>query len=158
MLKHDLGDAAGTPNFAYIVPNLCHDGHDAPCKNGEPGGLISADAFLRRWVPRILASPAFKQDGLLVVTFDEGTDGDACCGEQPLPGGPVPGQFGPGGGRIGAVLLSPFIQPGTVSTQTYNHYSFLRSIENLFGLGYLGYAAAPQLHTFGSDVYTVPPR
>ena len=158
VLEHDLGEAAGTPNFAYIVPNLCHDGHDAPCKNDEPGGLISADAFLRRWVPRILASPAFKQDGLLVVTFDEGTDGDACCGEQPLPGGPKPGQFGPGGGRIGAVLLSPFIQPGTVSTQDYNHYSFLRSVEDLFGLGHLGYAAAPQLRTFDKDVFTAMPR
>lgn len=153
-LPQDLASVATTPNFAYITPNLCHDGHDAPCKNGEPGGLISADKFLREWVPKILASPAFKRDGLLVVTFDEGTTGDACCGEQPLPDGPSPGRFGPGGGRIGAVLLSPHIKPGTISVQDYNHYSFLRSVEDLFGLGHLGYAAAPQLHTFGTDVYT----
>jgi len=153
-LEGDLATVATTPDYAFIAPNLCHDGHDAPCKNGEPGGLISADKFLREWVPKILASPAFKRDGLLVVTFDEGTANDACCGEQPLPGGPQPGRFGPGGGRIGTVLVSPRIEPGTVSTQDYNHYSLLRSVEDLFGLPHLGYAAAPQLRSFGEDVYT----
>jgi hypothetical protein len=153
-LERDLTAIATTPNYAFIVPNLCHDGHDAPCKNGEPGGLISADKFLREWVPKILAAPAFERDGLLVVTFDEGTANDACCGEQPLPDGPLPGRFGPGGGRIGTVLVSPRIKPGTVSTQDYNHYSLLRSIEDIFGLRHLGYAAAPQLRSFGEDVYT----
>ena len=84
-LVDDLLDVRTTPNFAFITPNLSNDGHDAPCKNGEPGGLISADAFLRVWVPRILASPAFRQDGLLVTIFDEGTDAQACCNEQGLP-------------------------------------------------------------------------
>ena len=153
-LKDDLRSVDITPDFSYITPNLCHDGHDAPCRNGEPGGLISADRFLRDWVPRILASPAYKQNGLLIITFDEGTDATACCGEQGLPGGPQPGQFGPGGGRIGAVLLSPLIGPGTVSNVEYNHYSFLRSMEDIFGLPHLGYANAPPLRSFGKDVFT----
>ena len=153
-LEDDLQRVDSTPNFSYITPNLCHDGHDAPCKNGEPGGLVSADGFLHDWVPRILASPAYKQDGLLVITFDEGTDATACCGEQPLPGGPQPGGYGPGGGRIGAVLLSPMIAPGTVSNVDYNHYSFLRSMEDIFALPHLGYAAAPQVRSFGKDVFT----
>lgn len=157
-LENDLRSVASTPNFSFITPGLCHDGHDAPCKNGEPGGLVSADKFLREWVPQILASPAFKQDGLLVITFDEGTDGAACCGEQGLPGGPQPGQFGPGGGRIGAVLISPFIAPGTVSQVPYNHYAFLRSMEDIYGLPHLGYAGAPQVRSFGADVFTAAPR
>jgi hypothetical protein len=152
-LAEDLKHLDSTPNFVYITPNLCHDGHDAPCADGEPGGLVSADAFLRKWVPRILASPAFRRDGLLVITFDEGTDGKACCGEQGLAGGPLPGQIGPGGGRTGAVLLSPFIKPGTVSTHAYNHYSLLRTVEDFFGLSHLGYAAAPHLRPFGHDVF-----
>jgi phosphatidylinositol-3-phosphatase len=156
-LSNDLAQVSTTPNLVYITPNLCHDGHDAPCKNGEPGGLISADAFLRTWVPRILHSPAFKQDGLLVITFDEGTDGKSCCNEKPLPGGPPPGQFGPGGGRIGAVLLSPFIAPGTQSPVEYNHYSLLRTLENIFGQSYLGYAGDDQLRAWGSDVFTAHP-
>jgi hypothetical protein len=154
VLKSDLRDIARTPNFVFITPSLCHDGHDAPCANGEPGGLVSADRFLREWVPRILASPAFGQDGLLVITFDEGTDGAACCGELGLPGGPPPGQFGPGGGRIGAVLVSSLIAPGTVSQVPYNHYSLLRSVEDIYGLPHLGYANAPQLRSFGRDVFT----
>ena len=156
-LTNDLTHVDTTPNFTYITPNLCHDGHDAPCKNGEKGGLISANEFLRMWVPRILDSPAFKKDGLLIITFDEGTAGDACCGEQPLPGGPKPGQFGPGGGQIGAVLLSPFIKPGTTSTVSYNHYSLLRTLEDIFGLKHLGYASTDSLQPFGPDVFTAHP-
>lgn len=155
-LTADLRTAQATPSLAYITPNLCHDGHDAPCRNGEPGGLVSADAFLRTWVPRILASAAFRRDGLLVITFDEGTDAAVCCGEQGLPGGPPAGMFGPGGGRTGAVLLSPFIAAGTVSTHPYNHYSLLRTVEDFFGLAHLGYAAAPQLQTLGTDVFNAP--
>ena len=156
-LPHDLQNVASTPNYVFITPNLCHDGHDAPCKNGEPGGLVSADAFLRSWVPRILTSPAFKQNGLLVITFDEGMlDSTACCGERGLAGGPPPGLDGPGGGRIGAVLIAPSIKPGTQSEVPYNHYSLLRWTEDNFGLGHLGYAAAPGLVTFGSDVFAKP--
>ena len=152
-LPAELQRIGSTPNFVYITPDLCHDGHNAPCANGEPGGLASADIFLSHWVPRILASPAFRKDGLLVITFDEGDDDKACCNEMPLPGGPKPGRFGPGGGRIGAVLLSPFIAPGTVSHRPYNHYALLRSVEKAFGLSYLGYAGAPGVHAFGRDVF-----
>jgi hypothetical protein len=157
-LVHDLSRLKTTPNLVYITPGLCHDGHDAPCKNGQPGGLISADEFLHTWVPRILDAPAFKKDGLLIITFDEGNDGNACCNEQPLPGGPQPGgKIGPGGGHIGAVLLSPFITPGTHSDVEYNHYSLLRTLEDLFGLTHLGYARDDKLQTFGSDVFTAHP-
>ena len=54
---------------------------------------------------------------------------------------------------IGAVLLSPLIRPGTVSTVPYNHYSLLRSIEDIFGLPHLGDAAVPQVRSFGPDVF-----
>ena len=57
---------------------------------------------------------------------------------------------------MGAVLLSPFIRPGTVSTVFYNHYSMLRSIEDIFGLSHLGDAAMPQVRSFGPDVDTSP--
>jgi len=185
-LQHDLESAATTANFVFITPNLCNDGHDGgrkkkTCADGRPGGLVSADAFLKQWVPIILKSPAFKQDGLLIITFDEADvdvrydaskhaylekegDASACCGEPAGPnidssqtvfGAPDegPGIIGPGGGRIGAVLLSPFIKPGTVSVTPYNHYSLLRTLEDIFGLQHLGYAAQPELKTFGSDVF-----
>ena len=61
--------------------------------------------------------------------------------------------MGPGGGRVGAVMLSPFIRPGTVSLRPYNHYALLRSIEDMLGLAHLGYAAEPELRALGADVF-----
>ena len=69
----------------------------------------------------------------------------------------MPGITGPGGGKVGAVLISPFIKPGTVSTTPYNHYSSLASWEQLFGLPRLGYAASVP-STFGADVFTAARR
>jgi hypothetical protein len=160
MLATDLQAPETTPNYVFITPNLCNDGHDPECIDGSPGGYPAIDAFLRKWVPLITNSPAFKQDGLLVVTFDEsegeGPEGStACCAEKPLPGARrPPGVLGPGGGRIGAVLVSKYIKPGTVSSVPYNHYSLLRTVEDIFGLRHLGYAAEPDLQSFGVDVFT----
>ncbi len=165
-LPADLTAPSTTANYSFITPNLCHDGHDQPCVNGEPGGLVSADAFLKTWVPRIISSPAYKDGGLLLVTFDEagadpGTKGDAsaCCGQPQFPntpnnGGPVPGM---GGGRVGAVVLSPYVTPGSVNQTPYNHFSFLRTTEDLFGLDHLGYAARDGLKPFGDDVFAAAP-
>lgn len=154
-LEPALSDVSTTPNYSFISPNLCHDGHDKPCRSGETGGLVSADAFLRHWVPIITGSPAFRKDGLLLITFDEALtlDPSACCNEPTGPNTPRPGAGGPGGGRIGAVLLSPFIKPGTVSDKPYNHYSMLRSMEDIFHLPHLGYAAERGLEPFGGDVF-----
>ena len=156
-LTTDLATTSTTPALSYITPNLCHDGHDAPCVDGQPGGLVSADAFLRTWVPRITSSPAFQQDGALVITFDESdgaqSDATACCGEGPGPNSPLPGITGLGGGRVGALVLSRFVTPGSTSTTPYNHYSLLASIEDIWHLPHLGYAAKAGLPRFGLDVW-----
>jgi hypothetical protein len=156
-LPTDLRSVATTPSLSYITPDLCHDAHDATCKDGGPGGLPGADVWLQQWIPRITSSPAFRQDGVLVITFDESdgpqSDATACCGEGPGPNSPLPGISGLGGGRVGALVISPFVRPGTWSTTPYNHYSLLASLEELFGLPKLGYAAAPGLNRFGLDVY-----
>lgn len=156
-LRTDLASVKTTRSLSYITPNLCHDGHDSPCVDGEPGGLVSADTWLRQWVPVITGSPAFGKDGLLVITFDESdspqTDASACCGEGPGPNSPLPGITGLGGGRVGALVLSHYARPGAFSTTPYNHYSLLASIEDLFELPYLGYAGTSGLARFGTDVY-----
>jgi phosphatidylinositol-3-phosphatase len=161
-LPADLRSVETTPNYSFITPNLCNDGHDAKCVDGGLGGFQAIEAFLQKWVPLITSSAAFRKDGLLIITFDESDSvGDdaaaACCGEQRLPGEEQqPGVIGPGGGRIGAVLLSQFIEPGTVSAVPYNHYSMLRYIEDTFGLAHLGYAGQSGLKVFGSDVFKQP--
>ena len=52
------------------------------------------------------------------------------------------------------MLLSPYIDPGTVDTTAYNHFSLLRSTEDLFGLGHLGYAAQTGLQPLGPEAFT----
>ncbi|MCU1493761.1 MAG: phosphoesterase family protein [Acidimicrobiaceae bacterium] len=158
-LATDLKSASTTPALSFVVPNLCNDGHDFPCTNQPSGAsaLADVDTFLATWVPKITSSPAFKQNGLLVIAFDESggpqSDSSACCGEVAGPNSPLPGITGPGGGRTGAVLLSPFIRGGTVSSVPYNHYSLLASIETEFGLSRLGYATRVPA-SFGADVFT----
>jgi hypothetical protein len=361
-LYHDLQSEATTPAFSWITPNNCSDAHDAVCHGNNlsggfsdpntpnppvnfTGGLGAGDLFLEHIIPEIEASPAFKDNGLIDVTFDEGfpaytftgnsfanspvpptaaasiaadTAGenlfgfnvhfeptgpntplavDPKTGQQLFPGpgdnafvdrpancangtttpapgqcvlgggNPVPGartdaganaaagsstiadqsaiatdtgrsvtgtgipagsfvgkvsdsfvnatapsQSGGfvesgsfqlvdasgqplattgavsgvtlgartpatdplfdathptnGGGDTGSVLISPFIKPGTTSTKFYNHYSWLRTMEDLFnvgpwspgldGRGHIGYAAQPGLQPFGRDVFNNP--
>jgi phosphatidylinositol-3-phosphatase len=144
-LDTDLASADATPNLVYITPNLCHDGHDTPCVDGQPGGLVSADTFLETWVPKILGSPAYAANGLLVITLDEAdADSSACCGQK----------AGAGGGRVGALLISPRIKAGRTNPTPYNHYSLLCSIEDVFALPHLAGAAKEGLACFGKDVYS----
>jgi phosphatidylinositol-3-phosphatase len=164
-----LKSEATTPRFGFITPNLCSDGHDGTCAGpnstgGNTGGLTGADQFLHAWVPLILSSPAYRHgDMLVVITFDEaeGTEADAaCCNEQPGPNSSTTG-----GGAVGALLLNPkyIVAGSTDTTGSYNHYSALRSYEDLLGLtsggtdgeGHLGYAAARGLQPFGTDVFQV---
>jgi hypothetical protein len=182
-LARDLRSEATTPRFGFITPNLCNDGHDGSCvgpnsQGSHVGGLTGADGFLRTWVPLILNSPAYRHgDTLLVVTFDEAdvnpsdpSYATACCNELPGPNTHAPGNAGlssdnaaPGGGQTGAVLLNPkYIKAGsTDTTGSYNHYSALRSYEDLLGLttggsdgaGHIGFAAAKGLVPFGTDVF-----
>jgi len=349
-LYHDLQHASTTPAFSWISPNNCSDAHDAVCHGNNlsggwadpntpnapinyTGGLYASDLFLEHIVPEIEASPAFKQGGLIDISFDEGFPAftytgnsfnnapitlespnasasiksdsaaetingqtvyseptgpntplatDPTTGYQLYPGpgynafidrpgtnytartdtngahtivsatsgasqitdsaisatdigrpvsgtgipanafvgqvfnnattatqaaGAGTGSFAstgaftlvnatgaqltttaavtsvtlaartaqtdplfnatdatPGGGDVGAVLISPFIKPGTVSSVAYNHYSWLRTMEDLFhvarkspgldGKGHIGYAAQPGLAPFGPDVFT----
>lgn len=106
----------------------------------------------------ITKSAAYRQDGLLLVLFNEAEppDARACYREQPFPNTFNNGFLWPGrsGGHTGAVALSPFIKPGTVSPRGYNHFSQLKSIEQFFGLGYIGNAGHRGLRAFGTDIFT----
>ena len=160
LMPADIASAATTASYTFITPDLCSDGHDEPCVDGRPGGLKSIDIFLKEWVAKIIESPGFKDDGLLVVSFDEAEhDNAACCGEKasntPNAAGPNPGE---GGGKVGAVLISPFIKPGTVDSTPYNHYSFLRTTEDLFGLPHLGYAGVDGLVPIGDKTFNQTPQ
>jgi hypothetical protein len=168
-LQADLASAATTPAFAMIVPNLCNDAHDTGCpdtpnnlgpvKDGKKvGGLAAADAWLRAWIPILMASPAYTDDGAILVTYDEAEQGtpNACCDQPTGPNTPKPGITGAGGGRTGTLVLSPWTQPGSHADTPYNHYSLLRTVEELFGFAPLGYAAKAK--AFGADVFDRDPN
>ena len=106
---HDL--AGSVPRFVWITPNLCHDGHDC--------STATADSWLAQTVPAILATPAWQDNGVLFITWDEGED------------------------SANSVLTLVIHQDprNHTSARAYDHYSLLASIEDRLGLPRLGSAA-----------------
>jgi hypothetical protein len=153
------------PSLSYIVPDRCHDGSPTPCAAGAPAGPAAADGFLQKVVGEILAAKAYKQGGLLIITVDEApssgafADSSSCCGQPqfpnlPAPAGTAAGRPAKGGGEVGALLLSPYVKPGTTNQEQYNHFSLLRTIEDLYGLKHLGFAAASGVSSFAPSVFS----
>jgi len=78
----------------------------------------------------------------------------------------LPGVEGAGGGRTGTVVIGRCVRGGRQDATPYNHYSLLRSIEDLFGVrtggsdgkGHLGYAGASGLAAFGPDLFSSCPK
>ncbi|OLB23594.1 MAG: hypothetical protein AUH17_06340 [Actinobacteria bacterium 13_2_20CM_68_14] len=104
------------PAFSFVTPNMCNDMHDC--------GIATGDAWLKSWVPKIIASPAYQAGQLaLFITWDE-NDGSA-------------------GNKVPAIVASPYTPAGTTSATSFTHYSLLRTTEELLGTtNYLGSAAS----------------
>jgi len=165
-LAADL-ESAEAPAFSYIVPDACHDGGQTPCEAGLPAGPAETEPFLREVVPEILASPAYKEGGLIAITSSlaaqggQAPDSSACCVYPAYPNlspGPEEALSGPtkasgGGGRVGLLLLSPFVEAGTENASYFNHYTLLSTIEELLGLPKLGYANEEALTPFERTVF-----
>jgi hypothetical protein len=169
-LSFDLEKESRTPSFSYIVPGACHNGAEAPCEAGAPAGLAAAQPFLETTIAEIEGSAAYKKSGLIAITSAQARqdsaepDTSACCATPEYPNLPAPevapAANGPvretgGGGRVGMLLLSPFVEPGSVNeTGYYNHFSFLLSVGELLEVAPpLGYAAEPSLAAFDSTVF-----
>jgi hypothetical protein len=171
-LGSDLKAAKRTPALSYIVPDACHAGGETACEPGAPTGALAVESFLREVVPPILASPAYKEGGLVAITSAQAPQGgphpdpSACCVVPAYPNLPAPAEApasapgsetvktSGGGGKVGMLLISPFVEPGTVNeTSYYNHYSLLLTIEELFELERLGYAGEIALSPFDGSVF-----
>jgi hypothetical protein len=112
-LANDIA-AGALPAFSFVTPNLCDDTHDCSVSTG--------DKWLATWVPRILAGPNYRAGNtLVVVTWDEGDSGN---------------------NHIPTIVVAPSVRPGTVAGAALNHYSLLRTTEDLLGVGHLGGAAS----------------
>jgi len=107
------------PNLTWITPNMCNDMHDCAVATG--------DGWLRSVVPTITASAAFRNGGVLFITWDEGSSSAGCCGDS-------------WGGRVATLVISPRVISGFRSSVAENHYGLLRTIEDGFHLAHLGAA------------------
>lgn len=135
-LTKDLRVAERTPTYAYIAPGLCDEPSATSCAGDQPSGLEAENAFLKRWVPQILASQAYQQDGVLMIVFADAKAGpNAGAGDKR----PV---------RTGALVLSPLAHKGKTVSGSYGPYSVLRTIEAL--LGYHELVHAQKARSFAS--------
>jgi phosphatidylinositol-3-phosphatase len=102
------------PGFSFVTPNLCNDMHDC--------GVGTGDSWLSTWIPLILTSPAYRSGRTVVfLTWDE-SDG--------------------GSNHVATVVVSPSTPSGTRAADRFDHYSLLKTTEQLLGLTtYLGHAA-----------------
>jgi hypothetical protein len=122
-----------TSRFNFIVPNECEDGHSNCKPPGNP--LLQFDAFLQREVPQILARPEFQPggNGVLIITFDEA-----------ITSSPNRALKVENGGQVAFAVISPLVNVGLYGND-WNHYSFLRTLQDGLGTsgqGYLGGAAS----------------
>ena len=106
----DFDPAAGV--FEMIVPNLTNDMHD--------GTIAQGDAFLRAFVPGIIASSAFRTGGVLFITFDEGSSNA--------------GSLGDGGGHVATLIIASDMTPGYRDRAYLDHWALLRTTEEVLGL------------------------
>lgn len=118
-LAKDLANNS-VAQYNFITPNVCNDMHDscAPVYNK----IAQGDAWLAKYLPKILNSQAYRDGGAVFITWDEANIGD---------------------GPIGMIVLSPFAKGNGYSNSVhYDHGALLRSLEKIFGVTpYLGNAA-----------------
>jgi hypothetical protein len=102
--------------FTFITPDLCSDMHD--CSTGV------GDRWLARWLPKIFDSPEYASGTTAVfLTWDE----DDHRREN----------------HIATLVMSPSTRRATTASERFDHYSLLRTTEELLGIrSYLGHAAS----------------
>jgi len=138
-LAPDLAKLEETPAFSLVAPDACHDGSASSC-DGAVGGLAAADQWLQQVVPAIVASKAYADGGMIVITSDHAASKPAEAEA-----------------KVGALVISPYVAAGATVTTAYNHYSLLKTIEIAFGLDPIGKAAAAAVKPFDKKVFANAP-
>jgi acid phosphatase len=125
------------PQYSFIIPNQYNNSHDCPpsIPNCTPADkLATADQWLKDNIDPLVASTALRQNGLLIITFDESVDTDVLNG----------------GGRVVTLVISPKAKQAFQSSTFYQHQSTLRTSAEALGLtAFPGAAAtAPNMAEF----------
>jgi acid phosphatase len=133
------------PNFSFIAPDQHNNAHDCPagmstCSDAQK--LAAADAFLKANIAPLLSNPAFQQDGILIILFDESFSTDTAHG----------------GGHVAALMLGPNVKKGYKSTTLYQHQNLLRTVMDALGMKtYPGAAATAADAADMADVFSGSP-
>ena len=155
----DLAHATHHPQPRPTSPRTCATtATTRRASTAGPAAWRRSNAWMKTWVPKILASPAFRQDGVLVITADESdgpqSDATACCGEGPRPNSPAARHHRPRrrpDRRAGDLAVDAGRTPGAPRRTTTTR-CWPRSRRSS-GSPKLGYAAPPDSTPFGLDVY-----
>jgi hypothetical protein len=204
LLSKDLSAKKKTPALSLIFPNVCHSGGELECEPGAPKGAQGVAAELKTLVPAIMASPAYEEGGLIMITSAEAPqagehiDQKACCLVPEFPNLPPPtgttttlspttgstatptateaGAETPigvgetttyteesvtesdGGGKVGLLMISPYVEPGKVEETEYaNHFTLLKTLATMLGVEPVGYAAEEEEPALNADLFIEPP-
>jgi hypothetical protein len=189
LLTKDLSAKKKTPALSLIFPNACHSGGEYECEPGAPKGAQGVAAELKTLVPAIMASPAYEEGGLIMITSaqapqaGEHTDQKSCCLAPEYPNLPLVGVATPapaptepitgtaptkyteesvletgGGGKVGLLMISPFVEAGKVEEAEYaNHFTLLKTLETMLGVEPMGYAAEEDMPALSAELFIEPP-
>ena len=124
-LVTDFQTQATAPSFAFVTPNLCNDTHDCSVATG--------DEWLNTNLSALLATPVYQSGNTAVfLAWDEGEPGSA--------GANCASNTSDQGCHVALLVIAPSVNLGTQVGTLFNHYSLLRTVEQLLGLSYLGQA------------------
>jgi phosphatidylinositol-3-phosphatase len=190
-LTRDLKSKKKTPTLSLIFPDACHSGGEVECEPGAAKGAHGVVSLLKTLVPAIMASPAYAEGGLIMITSaqapqaGEHPDPSACCLAPEYPNLPPAAAaataptttstteestsateaatttYGEesvlpsgGGGKVGLLMISPFVEPGAVvETEYANHFTLLKTLETMFGVEPLGYAAEEEMPALSPELF-----
>jgi phosphatidylinositol-3-phosphatase len=207
LLTHDLQFKKATPALSLIFPDACHAGGETECEPGAPKGAQGITEELKTLVPAIMASPAYEEGGMILITsaqapqVGDNADPSGCClapaypnlvaaGIQPAatpttsttgtsttetstsPTSTTEAATEPeaeteptryteesvletgGGGKVGLLMISPYVEAGKVEETEYaNHFTLLKSLEKMFGVEPLGYATEEEMPTLSPSLF-----
>jgi hypothetical protein len=207
LLTHDLQFKKATPALSLIFPNACHAGGETECEPGAPKGAQGITEELKTLVPAIMASPAYEEGGVILITSaqapqaGDNADPSGCCLAPAYPnlvaagiqsaatpsttttgtsttetstsptstteaGAEPEAETEPtkyneesvletgGGGKVGLLMISPYVEAGKVEETEYaNHFTLLKSLEKMFGVEPLGYATEEEMPTLSPTLF-----
>ncbi len=126
---HDL--ATRLPTFSFVTPNKCNDDHDCAVSVG--------DAYLQSLIGAIVTSRQYRAGHTVIfLTWDEGEGGvsnDCAYNTTDV------------GCHVATLVVSPSTRPGTQTAELFNHYSLLKTTEQLLHLPILGHANDPAVNS-----------